>query len=879
MTSTMQEADGRQSVSEAMPLQGDSGASVRFLKAFHADDPWVLTALVPDGGKPDTETFGPNTAQACQDWIDSHQGINNIYFMVNPPMKPMAKKAARTDVKAMTWLHVDADPRAGEDRGAERERILAKIKEFKLSPTVIVDSGGGYQAFWRLVEAVPVNGYVGKCEELEAYNIQLSLLLDGDHCHTLEHLMRLPGTINVPDSKKKKKGRVAALARVVSFKPDLVYPLDRFEKAPGVGTGVQSGGDKVRVKLSSKLARVESVDVLPVSQEVKMLIVQGCDPDEPTRWESRSELLFYVVCEMVRAGVDDDIMASVIMDQDFRISDSVLDKPHPEQYAARQIQQAHDQNPRASLPVVWVQVGDEPRMLDDAEAALIKANIGIYQCSGRLVRVRRLGASGTGALSMLDVTDHWLRENMAKTAQWICFDAKNGEKPTTPKLDYAKTYLCRVGEWRVPELKAIIQTPTILLDGTVIDQEGYHTQSGLLLDCGSTVFPQVPERPTKEDAEAALNTLTYLLQEFPFVRDNVDTSYVPDKFEGRNKSISRSVALAAILTGTIRADLPSAPMFGFDATTKGTGKSYIVELIHAIVSGGEPKLHSWNKDDKEVAKALASALRGAPSVIHFDNVDYPIKGEAICTILTSKVWASRILGVTKDLVLSTTCLFTANGNGLIFAGGVERRVVVCCQNAKCEKPGERDFEFRPVEKVKANRGQYVVAALTILRAYIVAGRPLRGTLKTMASFEGWSVVREALVWLDQPDPKISQDRVMAADFDLEDLRDIHDLWNAAIGDRQMRLRDVVEECYANEHDSRHRRLLHAFGNVSGSEKMNVRKLGWWFTQVKDQIADGRHFEVVPKNKRNEVKLVGKLTEDASKPAQAVLAGMDDGWPV
>ena len=40
-----------------------------------------------------------------------------------------------------------------------------------------------------------------KATELEAYNQQLEILFHGDHCHNLDRIMRLPGTVNLPDAK------------------------------------------------------------------------------------------------------------------------------------------------------------------------------------------------------------------------------------------------------------------------------------------------------------------------------------------------------------------------------------------------------------------------------------------------------------------------------------------------------------------------------------------------------------------------------------------------------------------------------------------------------------------------------------------------------
>lgn len=318
--------------------------AVRFLQAYAPEGPWVITAIVPDGGKAYTQTFGPTDAERCQQWIESHQGIKNIYFMVNPPTHHLMSKAKKSDVKEMAWLHVDVDPRVGEELEKERVRCRALLENFSIPPTLIIDSGGGFQGFWNLDNPIDINGDEGKCEEYEAYNQQLELLLGGDHCFNLDRIMRLPGTLNIPSEKKRKKGRTIALAEAVVWEPSRVYSLSQFTAAPRVQVGEEGfAGGGARVKISGNLPRIEDLDELPLKDRVKMVIVQGGDPDDPTKWNSRSETLFWVLCEMVRVGLDDDTIASIIMDPDFGVSASVLDKARPEQYAARQIQRAREE--------------------------------------------------------------------------------------------------------------------------------------------------------------------------------------------------------------------------------------------------------------------------------------------------------------------------------------------------------------------------------------------------------------------------------------------------------------------------------------------------------------------------------------------------------
>lgn len=305
----------------------------------------MLTSIVPDGGRTTTVTFQAGQSREVIDWLEERQGRQNIYFTVNPVMRPMSSKPKKIDIRGMQAIHVDVDPRVGEDLEAERERALRLLREFKPAPTVIIDSGGGFQGFWLLDQEQRTDGSEERAAELEAYNLQVEVLLQADACHNIDRIMRLPGTVNVPGEKKRKKGRKEALSTVVDVDWSRIYSLKQFTPAARVQTPGPGGGGGPQVKLSGNLPRLDSLDDLPdtVSARTKMLIVNGDDPDDPTKYPSRSEVLFAVLCELVRAGVDDDMIAACILDPDYGISGHVLEQPRPQQYAARQIQRAHEE--------------------------------------------------------------------------------------------------------------------------------------------------------------------------------------------------------------------------------------------------------------------------------------------------------------------------------------------------------------------------------------------------------------------------------------------------------------------------------------------------------------------------------------------------------
>lgn len=303
----------------------NTAEAVAFLQAMHPDGPWHLVAMKPDG-TPVAQTFDPDDLEGMSTWIDDSQGVANLYFHVNVLVSGCHdKKARKGDVSEAAFLHVDVD-----DLDA-----LSRIERFAPRPTAVLFSGGGYQAFWRLSEAC------SDLERVERCNMKIAADLGGDKCHNIDRIMRLPGTINVPNAKKRTAGRTPTLARVITRLTDWDrrYPIDTFTEQP------PDPPPTVPVKLTHIPMAVD-LDALPagVTDFTKNLIRYGQDPESPSgsgsRYRSRSEVVFRVACDLVRAGVENEAIASILLCKDYSISVSVREKPHPIHYAERQVASA-----------------------------------------------------------------------------------------------------------------------------------------------------------------------------------------------------------------------------------------------------------------------------------------------------------------------------------------------------------------------------------------------------------------------------------------------------------------------------------------------------------------------------------------------------------
>jgi putative DNA primase/helicase len=312
---------------------------------------------------------------------------------------------------------------------------------------------------------------------------------------------------------------------------------------------------------------------------------------------------------------------------------------------------------------------------------------------------------------MAELNEDSLRELFARSAMFEKpAKGKNGEEelpvPIACPPEVPRSYLARRGiGWNLPVLNGIIRAPTLRDDCSVLDLPGYDAATGLYLDFGEHDFPQIPSEPTREDAIEALRLLRGLLSEFAFA----------DKKEAG--SPSESVALSAFLTAIIRPALPTAPLHAVTATTIGSGKSYLVDLIATIATGGAVAPIAAGPDDTELEKRLASALMAGASFISVDNITREINGDLLNQMLTQEKVSPRRLGKSENVEIPCTAFTMANGNNLIVPADMARRTLLCSLDARVERPELRKFEQDPIRKVKADRGKFVAAGLTILRGF------------------------------------------------------------------------------------------------------------------------------------------------------------------
>lgn len=819
---------------DALP-EGNNAAAIKFLKQWKPNGPWVLTAINPNKTGIETQTFYPDDEKALDTWLNKYNGSWNVYFHVNSVLHELNKKASREDIKTVDWLHVDIDPETEQNIFKEQERCLnlltSDLPKGVPTPTVIIFSGGGYQGFWKLEEPIEIDGNLDKAEDAKRYNQQLEKIFGADNCHNIDRIMRLPGTVNIPNAIKRKKGRTAALAKVLDFDKSRIYDIGQFKKFVEEPPMVQT--EQALESTEHTLESLDDLDQWGFSPKYKELIREGKYKEKPEKYESRSEAYFAVTCELVRACVPHNVVISVLTNPEFKISEKILEQKDPIAFAEGEILSALKKIGKPK-PRIVVEEGELPRITTQAEQALIKNEVGIYQRGQMLVRSAVLDKSTSddgvkrqaGTFILIEVTKPWLLEKMALSADWLKVK-KNDLIPTDPKPKYAEHIQARVGDWSFPPLKGFVNAPTIREDGSILQTPGYDAVSQVIYEPLGVEFPKVPENPTKEDAQAALDKILSLFTDFPFTSE-----------------ASRMVIVAALLTALIRRNINTAPLFAVDAPTAGTGKSLLSELTSIVATGSLPAMVSQGKNAEEDEKRLSSMLAAGDPIIVIDNCERPVEGDFLCSMLTQELVQTRILGKSEMIRLPSNCLVLATGNNMVIAGDMARRVLMCRIDAQQERPDTRQFTFDPRDKAREMRAELVVAGLTILRAYHVAGRPEK--LDKIGSFEQWNIVPEALVWLGQANPADTRNIIIAHDPRKAALAELLNEWHKCLGSEPHTLAEV-NELYSNQKgdDGYYGTLHQMLTDLTGRPFFNAQKVGAKLRGHVDRVVGGKMLRYHP----------------------------------
>lgn len=384
--------------------------------------------------------------------------------------------------------------------------------------------------------------------------------------------------------------------------------------------------------------------------------------------------------------------------------------------------------PPSDLPPIQ---GNERQLREvraDALAALYAGNRPpvLFRRADGIARIaqEKLLDGAAVAIQQLDVDA--LRGVLSNSANWFTLKHRSNRAylvDDLPPVAVARDILAQP-DIALPPLNGVITCPTFSADGGLIVEAGYHDTSGLWHCRTIHDLDPVPDAPDAPVVVAARDALLDAFGDFPFV-----------------DAASRANALALLLLPFVRPLIAGpTPLHAVDAPSPATGKDLLVKTALLPALGYEIGATTAAKDPDEWRKKITAILLRDSAAILLGNIAHRLDSEHLAAVLTDTQWRDRHLGYTRELVLPNRAIWTATGNNLSFSREITRRVVWIRLDARTETPETRSgFRYSNlIAHVRAHRTRFVHAALTLVRAWIVAGRPA-GT-QVMGSFEQYAAV-------------------------------------------------------------------------------------------------------------------------------------------
>ncbi len=433
-------------------------------------------------------------------------------------------------------------------------------------------------------------------------------------------------------------------------------------------------------------------------------------------------------------------------------------------------------------------------VVDAAEDVLLRSHVEIFQRSNLLVRVCRAGKrkAATGQINraldapIIDpLPADAVTDALSRVAHFEKFNVKEDDWVHVPPPDDVARFMLGRAGWRFRNLESVSSGPFIRPDGSVCETPGYDEETEVLYEPLGKYDP-IPKEPTLDDARKALTKLAKPFEEFDF---------------GHDYDLACTIAAILTIAGRVSIDGP-VPAFAATAPTPGSGKGLLVNLVSTITMGHAPASTPWVEDERDWNNLVVSFGATGDQVVNIDNVDRTLQSEALASALTSVEFKARKFHSQRTMIVPLRMVWFITGNNLSTRGDLYRRIIPIEIAPDTEDPERRVFEHPDIlAEVSRDRGSLLPAALTILRAFILAGSPWDRSIAPLGSFERWDLrVRRAVMWVMGSDPIQGLEKSKkTTDPDLRDMRSFLAAWNNTISSQPVTVRELLTMAEAPLH--------------------------------------------------------------------------------
>lgn len=279
----------------------------------------------------------------------------------------------------------------------------------------------------------------------------------------------------------------------------------------------------------------------------------------------------------------------------------------------------------------------------------------------------------------------------------------------------------------LPPLAGLTEIPVFRADGTLQTGRGYDEVTRLYHDPAAGLnIPPVPINPTPAALAAALAQVEELVQDFDF-----------------GGQAEKHNAIGMFVLPYARPFITGAtPLHLVESPTPGSGKSLLVDCLLRPAYGQIAQDKDLD-DDSETAKWLISqALAQRPYCV-LDNIKTGLDSGVLSSAITGTRLGGRKLGSSTSVDIHYAPIWAATGNNPTLTDEIARRVVRIRLEPQTDRPAIRpqsDFKHLLPEWADQQRAALVHAGLTLVAAWLAAGRPVAPHERNKGSFTSWARV-------------------------------------------------------------------------------------------------------------------------------------------
>ncbi len=374
------------------------------------------------------------------------------------------------------------------------------------------------------------------------------------------------------------------------------------------------------------------------------------------------------------------------------------------------------------LPRIAVSSRQMRAVSDDIVAVLQNTNDRprLLVRGGQLVRIRE-DENGRPFIELLD--EARLLGLANRIADFVAVDKQGRSHAAAGPHQVLRDVLVR-GDWPYPPLVGLTGCPVVRPDGGIVTTPGYDPITRLVyVPQGGLVMPPVALEPRPEEVTAAVELIDELLIDFPF-----------------DGPASRANMIALLLLPLLRPAVDGpVPLALIDATSFGTGKSLLCEILALLATGHPAAMTTAPASEDEMRKRITAMLLAGTEFVFIDNIVGQLRSESLAAAITATSWKDRLLGRSEMLELPQRAIWVATGNNVQVRGDLPRRCYWVRLDARVARPWLREGFRHPSLPawVLAHRGDLLHALLTLCRAWWAAGCPPDG-IAPLGTFENWT---------------------------------------------------------------------------------------------------------------------------------------------